>query len=119
MGVEANVPFRIDVQGEIADPYQLEVHYVLGVEHIQPKPFLVIVRANMFIEGFVDLFANALGLEDHVSRMNDIELHWNKGPANIVVAALRSPITIAVEKHPYRRTQSSEEDRNDSNEGNI
>ena len=76
----------------------------------QPKPFLATVQANMCIEGFVEIFPTALGLEDHLSRLKDIEYHWNTGPEDIVVAALPCPISIAVEIDPYRGTSSEEEE---------
>ena len=83
----------------------------------QPKPFLTSVIANMYIEGFVENFAVALGLEDdHLSRMNGVQSPWGKGRENTVVAALLCPIAIDIVKDPYCSTQSSkEEDCNDSN----
>ena len=63
----------------------------------------------MSIESFVETFAVALGLEDHVSRMSE------RGPEDCVVAALLSPSCLTVEEDTYCRTQSSEEDCNDSN----
>ena len=86
----------------------------------------------MFIEGFVESFANAVGLEDHVSefcgddfgntfglgdhvsKLCGDELRVRNGPEDIVVAALVSPIDISVEKDPYFGIRSSEEDCNEN-----
>ena len=76
----------------------------------QPKPFLTTLKANTYIEGFVDLFAVASGLDDHLSNMRGIESHWGKGCENTVVESLLIPIAIDIEKDPYCSTQSSEEE---------
>ena len=93
-----------------------------------PKPFLATVKANMYIEGFVENFAIALGLDDYLSKlcgddfahMSGLEEHASKfcceerRRENILVAALCSPIYIAVEMDPFC---GSEEECNDSNSG--
>ena len=57
-----------------------------------------------------DDFANTLGLEEHASKFSGEE----RRRENIVVAALSSPIYIAVEKDPYSGIQSSEEECNEN-----
>ena len=64
----------------------------------------------MLIEGFVENFAVAFGLDDHLSRINGIESHWGEGRENTAVASLLSPIAINIEKDPFCSSQSSEEE---------
>ena len=70
----------------------------------------------MYNEGFYEGFANALGLDDHVSKLVGTELRWINGPEDVVVAALVTPITISVQKDPRHGLQSSEDDDSKSDE---
>ena len=98
-----------------------------------PKPFVATVKANMKIEGFAENVADALGLDDHLSKLCGngfahtlgLEEHASKFRGeerrrdNFVVSALSSPIYIALEKDPYCSTLSSEdEDKEDYRESN-
>ena len=134
IGVTSGTNCTEDTKPDIAPPENLIIDIVEYVEYSdglpdhlisisglinglgnQPKPFLATVKANLYIESFAEGFAYALGLEDHTSKLDDHEVHWRNGPEDVVVAALHSPITISIEKDPYFRMQSSEEDCNDSN----
>ena len=67
----------------------------------QPKPFLATVKTNMYIEGFVENFAIALGLDDYLSKLLDHDLICVNGVEDSVVAALNSPLTVTLELDQY------------------
>ena len=64
----------------------------------------------MYIEGFVESFADALGLDEYVSKLLDYDLICVNGVKDLVVAALNSPITFTSEKDQYLGSLSNSED---------
>ena len=50
----------------------------------QPKHFQATVKANMYIEGFVESFANALGLDEYVSKLLDYDSICGNGVKNLL-----------------------------------
>ena len=70
----------------------------------------------MYIEGFVESFANALGHDEYVSKLLDYDLICVNGVKDLVVAALNSPITATFENDQYLGSLSSGEDDCQSDE---
>ena len=64
----------------------------------QPRPFLTVVKANMYIEGFIEKFAIALGLDDYLSKLSDHDRRCGNGVENPVVAAPNRRLTILGER---------------------